>query len=215
MNASRGGREGGFTLVEVLVTIGIIVVLATLLVPGLNASAARANRVACLSQMRQIGSAFLTYASENNQRGPYDGRDDGNESIALWKYKGKSVLFGFLLPYLGAENAERTPHVLICPGASKKFRADLLQSWDNTSYWINPDASSNSQSATSLLALPGDRVIIMDTCTWWKPGLFGNDYDNHAATGANVFRLNGSAAWIPITNTLGLGEWDWAQLDKK
>lgn len=200
---------------EVLVSVGIILVLAALLVPGLNASAARANRVACLSQLRQIGSAFLAYAADNNQRGPYDGRDVGNESISLWRYNNQSVTFGPLMPYLGAENATVTPRVFICPGASKAFRASLATSGDNTSYWMNPDLSTNPDNANSLLNVPGSRVVIMDSFTWWQPGLFGKDYDNHDASGGNVFRLNGSASWIPVANTIGLGAWDWALLDQK
>ncbi len=80
---------------------------------------------------------------------------------------------------------------------------------------MNPDVSSNPTNMKSLLSLPGDRVAIMDCCTWWQPGLFGKDYDNHSASGANVFRLNGSASWIPIARTTGLAAWNWSQLDKK
>jgi prepilin-type N-terminal cleavage/methylation domain-containing protein/prepilin-type processing-associated H-X9-DG protein len=64
----------GFTLVELLVVIAIIGVLAALLLPALAESKNRAQRVACLSQMRQIGLAWMLYLQDYHDRFP-DRRD--------------------------------------------------------------------------------------------------------------------------------------------
>lgn len=205
-------KNGGFTLTELLVSIGIISLLTTLLVPGLGAARLQAQRTSCLSQMRQLGEAFLLYTAENNQVGPYDAREIGNDSISLWKYQNTKVIFGPLMSYIENLDVSTTPALFICPGASRAFRSSLAASGDNTSYWMNPDVTSNPESMKSLLGLPGSSVVIMDSCTWWQPGLFGPNYDNHSAKGVNVFRMDGSASWIPITKTLGLNAWDWNQL---
>ncbi len=57
----RGDDRRGFTLIEVLVALGVIGVLVALLIPAVQRARESARRAACLNNMRQIGIALQNY----------------------------------------------------------------------------------------------------------------------------------------------------------
>jgi prepilin-type N-terminal cleavage/methylation domain-containing protein/prepilin-type processing-associated H-X9-DG protein len=65
-NGFTPGKSSAFTLIELLVVIAIIAILAAILFPVFAQSRERARQTACASNMRQMGTAILMYAQDND-----------------------------------------------------------------------------------------------------------------------------------------------------
>lgn len=96
---NKKSRRSGFTLIELLVVISIIAVLASLVLPGVQQARETARRTQCLNNMRNIGVAMQTFATERRGALPaLSGRemvknDDGSDwGPASWAVQ--------ILPYV-------------------------------------------------------------------------------------------------------------------
>jgi prepilin-type N-terminal cleavage/methylation domain-containing protein/prepilin-type processing-associated H-X9-DG protein len=79
-------RTNGFTLVELLVVIGIIAVLVGLLLPSLAKAREQARLVQCQNNLRQWGIGIQNYSNQSNGLLPSDGTGDGESQSNPWNW---------------------------------------------------------------------------------------------------------------------------------
>jgi prepilin-type N-terminal cleavage/methylation domain-containing protein/prepilin-type processing-associated H-X9-DG protein len=142
-------RNRAFTLVELLVVIGIIAVLISILLPSLNRARAQAMQTQCMSNMRQIGLSLQAYVVENKgwlpPLAPNDAQYAGAAGVKPSQvectsdfaqevvYTNFPNFLGSLIPYM--------------KGAPDVFRCPTIQAaepyWPTDTYYL-PDAVSDT-----------------------------------------------------------------------
>ena len=111
MPSSRRMRTAGFTLVELLVVIGIIALLISILLPSLNKARESAKRTACLSNLRQVHQTYMLYALENKDDLPIGCRGGSYQfNYMIWTTD-RYVSFGKLVE----ANFVKEPRIFYCP----------------------------------------------------------------------------------------------------
>jgi len=84
-------KKKGFTVVELLVVVAIIVTLMAILLPNLAAALERARQTQCAANLRSIGQSIKVYSSGNKGRWPSVFNDESTEWAEVWDSDGSEI----------------------------------------------------------------------------------------------------------------------------
>lgn len=167
-----------FTLVELLIVIAIIIILIAILLPGLRQAKETAKRIACLSNVKQIGLGMIEYSQDYN----------GYFPMPIYSSNYPSTLKD--MAYMIEDYVKGK--VFFCPSVSPQKIWEWLYKTDYVMY----HGRSYPNSPTRISDSPGYLLLIdYSTCA-----SAGNTTLNHSdpgglLAGANAMRLDGGAAW--------------------
>jgi prepilin-type N-terminal cleavage/methylation domain-containing protein len=181
----------GFTLLELLVVIGIIAVLIAVLLPVLGKARAQANRAVCLSNIRQLGTAILMYCNDNDgwfptcavwevglayKQYPEDWvhwqSNRQIDSSAIAKYVGTGEKLKSLLRCPADSLEGRKTHPAIAPGQGPylySYNMNAVIGTNTTSYPGQRTKITQWRAPARKILLTEMREIYTDA-GWWGPG---------------------------------------------
>lgn len=164
----------GFTLVELLVVVGIISILMAILIPALGKVRQQARRIIGIGNMRQVVTALSCYADDDRGRYPPSVATLGignywnwQEPTYLTAYRKRSPathrsVSAYLHCYLPDADT------LFCPSAPVKYKY-LQEAWDAGDDWNNPDIA------------PLPEALLGTYCLYWN-------YTGYLGQEAGLFR---------------------------
>ena len=210
-------RKRAFTLIELLVVIAIIAILAAMLLPVLAAAKRRAQRINCVSNLKQVNLAFRIWEGDNNNLYPMAVSTSAGGALETTTSQSHPVVApsGITNVFCVMSNELSTPKVLICPSDSSRsaatnFQEIMASGSPQTTQGLGTNAISffvcgDATEAYPQMVLDGDRNV-GTTPTSGQPAAAINMTDSYAlaVSGAAVPGFAAGPNWAWSANELHL-----------
>jgi prepilin-type N-terminal cleavage/methylation domain-containing protein/prepilin-type processing-associated H-X9-DG protein len=110
----------GFTLIELLVVIAIIAILAAILFPVFAQARAKARQAMCLSNMKELGTAFMLYIQDYDETYPPTDYDEPVTARVTWPTLVDPYVKGGVVKVVGqTESKSQKKSIYVCPSVDQ------------------------------------------------------------------------------------------------
>jgi prepilin-type N-terminal cleavage/methylation domain-containing protein len=201
-----------FTLIELLVVIAIIAILAAMLLPALAAAKRKAQRISCVSNLKQLGIAFRVWENDNNDSYPMavsSAVGGAQEYVYSNVNPAPAANYFPQMPFVVMSNTLTNPKLLVCPSDSARTAATnfLFQ------FFVQPLAAPPVPSANPGYLNYQSYFVGGDAIDTMPKSILGGDrnvYNNGAAPQVDAnLGANGVGGGGGILASILVKNWAW------
>jgi prepilin-type N-terminal cleavage/methylation domain-containing protein/prepilin-type processing-associated H-X9-DG protein len=204
-NSHPLASKSGFTLIELLVVIAIIAVLMGILMPALKRAREQGKRAVCMGNLRQLGTAWIIYADENNDKIVLASPGGSDGWVDAWQPDTQDVMQirGALFKYCPNEELYKCPTGIRGEVVTYAI-TDVMNGYSGHSW-----SKSMNITKRSRINRAGERMVFLDEgrlspnswTIWYTQPTWWDQITNRHGQGTNIGFADGHGEYFKFSDS--------------